>query len=104
MPTTTILGRPIDVNEEGFLTKPEQWDEPLGAELARLIGVTLTDRAWQAIRYLRTDFAATGETPTLRRVGTNSGVPIKELFELFPGKPAKKMAYIAGLQKPKGCV
>ena len=34
------------------------------------------------------------------------GVPtaIKDLFELFPGKPAKKMAYIAGLPKPKGCV
>jgi len=29
---------------------------------------------------------------------------VKELFTLFPGKPAKKMAYIAGLPKPHGCV
>ena len=33
-----------------------------------------------------------------------AGIPIKELFALFPGKPAKKMAYIAGLPKPRGCV
>jgi tRNA 2-thiouridine synthesizing protein E len=37
-------------------------------------------------------------------VATVSGVPIRQLFQLFPGKPAKKMAYIAGLPKPHGCV
>jgi tRNA 2-thiouridine synthesizing protein E len=31
-------------------------------------------------------------------------VPTKRQFELFPKKPAKKMAYIAGVPKPKGCV
>ena len=45
-----------------------------------------------------------GETATLRRVSTQAGVPVKELFTLFPGKPAKKMSYVAGLPKPKGCV
>ena len=33
-----------------------------------------------------------------------SGVPVKDLFRLFPQKPAKKMAYVAGLPKPVGCV
>lgn len=32
------------------------------------------------------------------------GFDIKELFRLYPGKPAKKMAYLAGLKKPVGCV
>jgi len=32
------------------------------------------------------------------------GIPVKELFALFGAKPAKKMAYIAGLPKPRGCV
>ena len=56
------------------------------------------------VRFLRTDHAAMGETPTLRRVSTQTGTPVKELFGLFPGKPAKKMAYVSGLPKPKGCV
>jgi tRNA 2-thiouridine synthesizing protein E len=37
-------------------------------------------------------------------VSTVAGIPTKDLFALFPKKPAKKMAYIAGLQKPAGCV
>ncbi len=104
MPTTRINGRLIDVNDEGFLTVPEQWDEELGAALATLIGQELTDEHWQIIRFLRADYGPRKETATLRRTATVGGFPTKELFQLFPGKPAKKMAYIAGLPKPKGCV
>ncbi|HNM97791.1 MAG TPA: TusE/DsrC/DsvC family sulfur relay protein [Marmoricola sp.] len=104
MPTTTIAGRTLDVNDEGFMTNPDQWDESLGRELAKLIGIDMTDAHWAAIRFLRTDFAAQHETATLRRVSTQAGIPVKDLFALFPGKPAKKMAYVAGLPKPKGCV
>jgi tRNA 2-thiouridine synthesizing protein E len=56
------------------------------------------------IRFLRDDFAAQGETPTLRRISTVGGVPTKRLFELFPKKPGKKMAFVAGLPKPQGCI
>ena len=104
MTTTTIAGQQYEVNEEGFLTDPSVWTEALGTELARLIGIELTDAHWKPIRFLREDFAVMGETPTLRRVSTQAGIPVKELFALFPSKPAKKMAYVAGLPKPKGCV
>jgi tRNA 2-thiouridine synthesizing protein E len=56
------------------------------------------------IRFLRADYLEQGETATLRRVATLTEIPIKTLFEMFPQKPAKKMAYIAGLPKPRGCV
>ena len=35
MPTTTIAGHEIQVNEEGFLTDPDEWTEDLAPELAR---------------------------------------------------------------------
>ncbi|WIM92878.1 TusE/DsrC/DsvC family sulfur relay protein [Actinoplanes oblitus] len=57
-----------------------------------------------AIDFLRRDYAAQGETATLRRVSIAGGIPVKELFALFLTKPAKKMAYIGGLPKPHGCV
>ena len=104
MPVTTLAGRPIQVNDEGFLTDPTEWDEELATVLATAIGITLTDEHWKAIRFLRKDFDEVGETATLRRVSTVGGIPIKELFVLFPQKPAKKMAYVAGLPKPVGCV
>lgn len=104
MPTTTIAGHEIHVDDEGFMTDYAEWDEDLGKALAAQIGIDLTDDHWSAIRFLREDFVVQGETPTLRRVSTIGGIPTRQLFELFPQKPAKKMAYIAGLPKPHGCV
>lgn len=105
MPTTTIAGQEVHVDDEGFMTEYSEWNEDLGRELASLIGIEeMTDAHWKAIRFLRDDFAEQGETATLRRVSTVGGIPTKELFVLFPKKPAKKMAYIAGLPKPHGCV
>jgi TusE/DsrC/DsvC family sulfur relay protein len=104
MTTTTIDGRTVHVNDEGFLTDPSEWDEQLATTLASQIGITLTDEHWRAIRFLRDDYVAQGETPTLRRISTVGGIPVKTLFQLFPQKPAKKLAYVAGLPKPHGCV
>ena len=104
MPVTTMNGRTVHVNDEGFLTEYDEWDEDLAKVLAKNIDIDLTDEHWKVIRFLRADFKAQGETATTRRVQTVGGVPTKEQFSLFPKKPAKKMAYIAGLPKPHGCV
>ena len=104
MPTTTIDGHEIHVDDEGFMTDYSEWSEDLAKSLAARIGVDLTDQHWQAIRFVREDFAAHGETPTVRRISTAGGVPTKDLFRLFPQKPAKKLAYVAGVPKPHGCV
>ena len=104
MGMATIAGSEVHVNEEGFLTEFDEWNEDIGAELAKNIDVELTDEHWQLIKWLREDYKEKGETATTRRVQTVGGVPTKRQFELFPKKPAKKMAYIAGVPKPKGCV
>jgi TusE/DsrC/DsvC family sulfur relay protein len=104
MTLATIAGRPVHVNEEGFLTEFDEWDEALAAELAAQIGITLGEEHLKVIRFLRDDYRAQGETPTLRRVTAVGGFPTKQLFELFPKKPAKKMSYVAGVPKPVGCV
>ena len=104
MSLATIGGHEVHVDSEGFLTVYEEWDEDLARQLAANIGLDLNDRHWEAIRFLRDDYGQQGETATLRRVSNIGGIPTKELFELFPKKPAKKMAYVAGLPKPAGCV
>lgn len=105
MSTATIAGQEVQVNDEGFMTEYDEWNEDIGAQLATMIGIDeLTDAHWKVIHFLRSDFAEQNETATLRRVTKVGGMPTKELFVLFPKKPAKKMAYIAGLPKPKGCV
>ena len=104
MPVTTINGREVHVDDEGFLTEYDEWDEDLAKVLAQNIGIDLTDAHWKVIHFLREDYKSQGETPTTRRVQQVAGVPIKEQFVLFPKKPGRKMSYIAGVPKPHGCV
>jgi len=104
MPVTSISGHDVHVDEDGFLTSYEEWTPDLARSLAAAIGIDLTEEHLAVVTFLRDDFAVQGETATLRRVSTAGGFPTKRLFELFPKKPAKKMAYVAGLPKPHGCV
>ncbi|MCZ7533964.1 MAG: TusE/DsrC/DsvC family sulfur relay protein [Acidimicrobiia bacterium] len=105
MPTTAIADKEIHVDAEGFMTEYDEWDEDLARILASNIGIDeLTEAHWSVLNFLRADYAERGETPTLRRVSATGGVPTKELFVLFPKKPARKMAYVAGLPKPVGCI
>jgi len=103
MPVTQIDGHSVHVDPEGFLTDDE-WTEELAASMARLIGIQLTDEPWKAIRFARQDYKEKGEAPTLRRLNATGGIATRSMFALFPQKPAKKLAYVAGLPKPRGCV
>ena len=53
---------------------------------------------------MRERFFGRGASPSVRALGKESGVPIKELYELFPKGPAKLAARIAGVPKPRGCI
>jgi tRNA 2-thiouridine synthesizing protein E len=105
VPTTTIAGVTIDVNDEGFFTEPDQWTEAMAPELARAVGIDeLTDRHWQVIELMRRQYFDKGTGPTVRVLGKTSGVTVKELYQLFPKGPAKTAAKIAGIPKPHGCI
>ena len=94
----------VTFDNEGFLTDSAAWTPELAEALAAEEGITLTEDHWKVINFCREDAAQTGEAPTLRRITRMAGVSTKELFKLFPKGPAKKVAKIAGLSKPKGCV
>ena len=105
MSTATYAGINVDLNDEGFFTDPTQWTEAMAPELAAQSGIDeLTDRHWQVVEYMRTVYLDTGSAPSIRALGKTSGVPIKELYALFPKGPAKMAARIAGIPKPKGCI
>ena len=104
MPTNTLNDRTFEVDAEGFLTRRDDWSEDLAADMAALIGIDLSDEHLAILRFMREDSAQAGVTPTLRRIQTVGGFDIKTLFALYPGKPAKKMAWLSGLPKPVGCV
>ncbi len=105
MPNKTIAGASVEVDAEGFLTNVGQWSKAIAEAIAKEEGIpALTPKHWQVIEFMRQEKQTTGESPSVRRIGKLSGVPIKELYELFPGGPGKKAAKIAGVPKPVGCV
>jgi TusE/DsrC/DsvC family sulfur relay protein len=104
MPTNTLNGRSFDVDAEGFFTDASQWSEELAADMAELIGLELDDEHKAPLLFMRQDAAQNGATPTLRRMSAVGGFAVKDLYRLYPGKPAKKMSWLAGLRKPVGCV
>ena len=105
MSTREIAGKTVEFDEEGFMTNPDDWNKDIAMVLAKDIGIDeLTDRHWTVIDFSRADFADKGEAPTLRRITKEGGVPTKELYQLFPKGPAKKVALVSGLGKPTGCI
>jgi len=93
------------VDAEGFLLDPADWSEELAVATARENGIPeLTDRHWQVVRFMRETYLETGAAPSIRTLGKASGVPVRELYALFPKGPAKLAARIGGIPKPRGCI
>jgi TusE/DsrC/DsvC family sulfur relay protein len=105
MTMTLIADAPVDVDAEGFLTDPAQWNEQIAEAIAAENGIPeLTNRHWLVVQFMRDRYLTTGSAPSIRALGKESGVPVKELYELFPKGPAKLAAKIGGIPKPKGCI
>ncbi len=105
MPSKTLAGKTVEVDDEGFLHNPDDWTEEMASEIAREEGIdNLSDAHWKVIKFIRQDARETGQVPTIRRIKNAGGIPTNELYELFPQGPAKKSAKIAGYGKPQGCV
>ena len=105
MATETIAGKELEVDGEGFLADHNQWDESVAAEIAQKNGIDqLTERHMMVINFMRERFIESGSAPSIRSLGKQSGVPIKELYQLFPKGPAKLAAKIGGIPKPRGCI
>ena len=105
MATTEVAGVAVERDPEGFLVDPAKWTREIGIEIAREEGIPeLTERHWMVVEFMRERYLTTGMAPSIRSLGKESGVPIKELYQLFPKGPAKLAAKIGGIPKPRGCI
>jgi len=105
VPTITVAGREIEVDEDGFIQDPEEWNEDVAIHFAEGEGVEeLTDDHWKVIKYLREYYQKFGIAPMIRKLCKDTGFKLKVIYELFPSGPAKGACKLAGLPKPTGCV
>lgn len=98
-----IAGVTIQVNEEGYLTNFQQWNQEVGTALAQEANINMSPRHWEVINYLQTEFK--NDVPlSIRKIGKSGVVDIKEFYQLFPIAPLKTASKIAGIPKPASCI
>jgi tRNA 2-thiouridine synthesizing protein E len=106
-----VGGKTIDVDEEGYLTNRDEWNEEIAAAIAVEEKLEMSDSHWEVVNFLREYYDEYQIAPAVRvltkaigkKLGKDKGNS-KYLYELFPYGPAKQACKIAGLPKPTGCV
>ncbi|MCK9502975.1 MAG: TusE/DsrC/DsvC family sulfur relay protein [Porticoccaceae bacterium] len=100
-----------NVDEEGFLVNPSDWDRAFARETAAVEGIDLNEERWRLIEQTRGFYNEYGFSPSMRplvkyigmNLGADKGKSIY-LMKLFPPSPAKILSKLAGLHKPKNCL
>ena len=105
MPTIELKGRTFEVDGDGFLSTPELWNDEVATLFAESDGLAeLTDKHWVIIRFIRKIYVEKGNAPMIRSMCQETGIKLREIYELFPLGPARGACRVAGLPKPDGCV
>jgi tRNA 2-thiouridine synthesizing protein E len=105
MAMVELGGKQLEIDEDGFIQDPSQWDEAVAKSLAGTEGVDdLLEEHWKVVNYLREYYLKFNMAPMIRKLCKETGFPLKKIYELFPSGPAKGACKVAGLPKPTGCV
>ncbi|PKP44979.1 MAG: sulfurtransferase TusE [Bacteroidetes bacterium HGW-Bacteroidetes-12] len=105
MKTLEFNGKTFDVDGDGFLIEPKLWNEEVASLFAKADGTgKLNEKHWAVINHIRNHWKETNMAPMVRSICKDTGIRLREIYELFPMGPAKGACKIAGLPKPDGCV
>ncbi len=99
----------VSRDTEGYLFRPEDWDETVASVIANEEGIELTDPYWPVLEYMRKFFSEHDIAPDvrhlIRHLATENGWSKKEakkhVFKLFPYGYVKQACKIAGMKKPR---
>jgi tRNA 2-thiouridine synthesizing protein E len=96
---------------DGYLARTPTWDYNSAEKQAATLHICLSPEHLEVVLIARRFYDEFGFSPSMRPltkyVGNNLGVEKATslyLLGLFPGSPARLVAAIAGLPKPKNCL
>ncbi|MGO9444670.1 MAG: TusE/DsrC/DsvC family sulfur relay protein [Thiobacillaceae bacterium] len=95
-----------EVDVEGYLVNPADWNEAVAEEIARQENIQFTEDHWDVIRFIRESYDAHQVIPdarfAIKHLGERLGKDArKKLFELFPYGYVKQACRIAGMRRPR---
>lgn len=96
----------LEFNEAGFLLNREDWTPEVMRFIAEREKIELTEDVEKYVMLARKLYDENGTVPVLREFSKLTGGDRKgtHLNKLFNGGPMKKIAMLAGLPQPTGCV
>jgi tRNA 2-thiouridine synthesizing protein E len=101
-------GKTIETTANGFLADQGDWSKELAGQMAAEEEITLTERHWDLIDFLRDEFFNNNENiPNTRAIAKamsdkwGEKVDQKTLYDLFPRDPSKQGGRIAGLPESR---
>lgn len=103
-----VNGKTIEADKNGYLVNIEEWNEEVAQVIAAAEGVTLNEKSWDLINFLRDEYINNGQNqPNDRNIlkamseKWGGNVQSKDLYELFPMQPSKQAAKIGGLPESR---
>ena len=100
-----IENRTFEVDGDGFLASTNIWDKEVARLIAKYDGIDeMTEKHWAIIHVIRNNYEEKGNAPMIRLICQETGLRLREIYELFPLGPARGACRVAGLPKPDGCV
>jgi tRNA 2-thiouridine synthesizing protein E len=105
-----VNGTTLETTENGYLVDQTLWNEDVAKVIAEAEGITLSEKAWEIINYLRDEyFNNGGNQPNERNMVKHfkdvwtdlDKVDAKALYVHFPKGPAKQASKVAGLPETK---
>ncbi|MDD2621854.1 MAG: TusE/DsrC/DsvC family sulfur relay protein [Bacteroidales bacterium] len=95
----------LEFDGDGFLKDPQIWTEDIAINIAKEDGINeLTTQHWSVINVIRGNYLEKGMAPMIRTICKETGLKLRDIYELFPLGPARGACRVAGLPKPDGCV
>jgi TusE/DsrC/DsvC family sulfur relay protein len=98
----------MQLDDEGYLVDPADWDEQVAEELARQESIVLSDDHWAVIRFVREYYEQHRIAPDARHVMKHLAkvkgagkAGRNDLFVLFPYGYVKQACKIAGMRRPR---
>jgi tRNA 2-thiouridine synthesizing protein E len=103
-----VAGKPLRVDDEGYLIDPVDWNEQVAEALARQERIVLSDEHWAVIRFMREYYEQRQIAPDARHVMKHLAelkgagkAGRNDLFLLFPYGYVKQACKIAGMRRPR---
>jgi len=105
--TLTVNDRNINIDHEGFLLDPADWDEGVASVIAAKESIELTDEVWEVVRFVREHFEVNQCIPEhrkllqeLRKRHGKEKATRKYVYNMFPYGYGQQACKIAGMRVP----